>query len=181
MARMTKAEKRRIERKARRGELKAELYADSDLRAAFKLRKSSAFVMDVFRKRIWFGDLSEKQIAALKKFAVNSAKIAERKKADAELLKTAPVITNGRYPVEGTVVSTKMKWTPYGDTRKMLVKSDSGNKLWGTVPSAVIDLERGDRIRFVATIKKSDNDDHFGFFSRPAKAEIVNTNLDKAA
>ena len=34
---------------------------------------------------------------------------------------------------------------------------------------------KGRRVRFVANVKPSDNDETFGFFSRPRKAELLTT------
>ena len=56
----------------------------------------------------------------------------------------------------------------------MLLKEESGNKLWGSVPSALIDqVEAGVKVSLTATVEKSRDDDHFGFFKRPSKAKEV--------
>jgi hypothetical protein len=55
---------------------------------------------------------------------------------------------------------------------KMLVVTDTGWKVWGTMPAA-LDVDRGARVRFTATVKPSDDDPHFGFFSRPTKAQVL--------
>jgi hypothetical protein len=83
---------------------------------------------------------------------------------------------------------------------KILVQHDSGWKVWGSMPSqtypilqvAMVDgnpqstpeqfaqyqkeldayksFEKGDRIRFTATVERSKDDPKFGFFKRPRKA-----------
>ena len=74
--------------------------------------------------------------------------------------------------MSGTVLSTR-----YNDewgTTQCLLKEDRGFKLWGTVPRAIVaDADRGTHIRFIARIERSDQDDFFGFFRRPTKAEIA--------
>jgi hypothetical protein len=69
---------------------------------------------------------------------------------------------------------------------KMLVRSDDGFKVWGTVPSALVDnwqaevsqqaepeIQPNCRVRFVATVEPSAKDRAFGFFSRPSKAVLL--------
>ena len=102
-----------------------------------------------------------------------------------EAAATVPI---GRHTVVGSVIKTEYRENRYGTTLKMLVKSDEGFKLWGTVPSAleVVEetkgengdswteqrgLERGDRIQFTATLEPSADDPKFGFYKRPTKAQ----------
>lgn len=59
----------------------------------------------------------------------------------------------------------------------MLVKAEAGFKCFGTVPSAIVDeVERGAVVEFSASLKPSDNDEYFGFFSRPSKAKVCPEN-----
>lgn len=68
---------------------------------------------------------------------------------------------------------------PWESVLKMLVaiKDADGReyKAWGTVPRSLEDdgVERGHRIAFRAKFSRSRDDPHFGFFSRPAKARIL--------
>ena len=108
-----------------------------------------------------------------------------------------------RQVVEGNIVSVKMKETQYGATNKMLVQLDNGNRVYGSVPKSIneklfgpipgqykyggpfhtVDEERlarmkqtiacGRRVRFLAMVDPSNDDPHFGFFSRPSRAELV--------
>lgn len=88
---------------------------------------------------------------------------------------TAPVIEGKGTVIEGEIVSLKWKDTPYGYVKKCLVKDARGFKVWGTVPKAIVETaETGSVVRFVANTKTSDNDECFGFFSRPRKAELLN-------
>lgn len=83
--------------------------------------------------------------------------------------------TDKRIRVTGTVLSTKSVEGYYGMQWKMLVRVpvDGGAfKLWGTIPSA-IDPEVGDTVTFMARVERSRDDESFGFFSRPTKAEVT--------
>tara|TARA_R100001086_G_scaffold247031_1_gene180340 strand:- start:282 stop:1130 length:849 start_codon:yes stop_codon:yes gene_type:complete len=94
---------------------------------------------------------------------------------------TAPVV-EGRVQITGTVLGTKRHDSMYGETLKMLVKDDRHFKVWGTVPRALLDAVeddlKGSRVIFVATVEQSRDDETFGFFTRPIKAEIRRENDD---
>ena len=90
-----------------------------------------------------------------------------RKTADREA--SSPVV-EGRGVISGTILSLKVVSSQYGETLKMLVKDDRGFKLFGTVPAAIDDVEKGDRVTFTARAEASKDDDRFGFYSRPSKA-----------
>lgn len=104
----------------------------------------------------------------------------------------------GRVEVAGTVISAEYRDTDYGSTPKMLLETDEGWRLWGTVPEAIFSAadveqtekleaagaERGDweplvtyirgrRVTFYASVTRSDDDETFGFFSRPTKATLT--------
>lgn len=99
-----------------------------------------------------------------------------RQKAAAELdAKAPPVpITDERLQITGTVLTTKWIEGPYHDTLKMLIRTDVGYKLWGSVPSNLDNkVERGNNITFMAKIVRSDDDEKFGFFKRPTKAQLI--------
>ena len=59
----------------------------------------------------------------------------------------------------------------------MLVEFDDGNRVWGTVPKALFTGEtsgpEGRRVVFTAKVERSGDDEHFGFFSRPSKAQFL--------
>jgi hypothetical protein len=54
----------------------------------------------------------------------------------------------------------------------MLVQHDSGFKVWGTRPGGS-GFNKGDRVRFSATVEAAPGDPKFGFFSRPKNAVLV--------
>lgn len=127
-------------------------------------------LVDVVRKLVKYGSLSEKQEALLARLAHqidNADEIAAKRKAEDEAAKPVPAIAD-RTVVVGEVVSTKVTdWGP-----KMLVRHADGWKVWGSVPKG-IDPKRGDFVQFTASIVRSDRDEKFGFFKRPAKASIM--------
>lgn len=84
---------------------------------------------------------------------------------------TLPELAEGRGTFTGNVVSVKMQEGFYGYEHKMLIVLDDGNKIYGTVPASISDVEKGARVTFVANLKKKEAG--FYFFSRPSKASIV--------
>lgn len=120
------------------------------------------------------GETSEKFLRAMMRDMARTerrdAERAERDRIEAE--NSAPVV-EGRGPVEGVVLGTRWQESDFGDTKKMLVRDDRGFKLWGTVPSAILEVAKGDRVRFTAKAEKSQDDETFGFYSRPTKAEVL--------
>lgn len=145
-------------------------------------------VEDVAVKWYATGRITEGQIEAVRKIVTAQAE-------------SAPVPT-GRVVIEGEIRSMTWRDNDFGGAWKMLVVSAEGWKVWGTVPSALFDAEEvtalvydeagyfrsgewgsvgaaaetvlpGRRCRFTATVKASDDDPAFGFYSRPAKAEIL--------
>lgn len=92
--------------------------------------------------------------------------------ADREVkLQSAGPIEEGRYEFEGTYIFVKPNdWGP-----RMIVQLDDGNRLIGSWPRALGTGKLPDfcRLRIKATVKRSDRDEHFGFFSRPHTAEVI--------
>jgi len=104
-----------------------------------------------------------------------------------------PIEEGRRKGVEGIVLSTRFDRDPYGPGGiwKMLVHLDGDQKVWGSMPAALryaysdaIDAKRaevgdlgrwirGKRIRFNARFERSRDDACFGFFKRPAAAEVL--------
>lgn len=147
--------------------------------AAYKGR--NGFVVDVAAKAATNG-LTDKQTEA--------AAAALAKEAEEAAAKT-PVI-EGRHEVVGRIVKIDWKDTGFGTRCVATVKDDRGFLVWGTLPAAIDDrmLELVDekgceegypelikdhevRVRFTATVERSDRDEAFGFFKRPTKAEVL--------
>lgn len=137
-----------------------------------------SFYQDLLGKMRKYGPLSERQEAAVRKGPAMEAARAARAAQDAE----AGPVPEGRMVIEGEVVSTKWQDSDFGGSLKMLVRLGNGSKVWGSVPSSLQAMEqeitRGDTVRFTATVTRSDRDESFGFFKRPAKAERIGTAAD---
>ncbi|UVF61370.1 hypothetical protein SEA_SPARCETUS_41 [Microbacterium phage Sparcetus] len=132
-------------------------------------------------------DLSENMLVALRKVVDREA---EKAVAQAAL----PALVEGRREIAGKVVSTKTVESDYGTGYKMLVELSDGTRIFGSIPNSlwneveflgayrksawnetdgVMTKLVGMELKFTATIEASKNDKSFGFFKRPAKAEIV--------
>ena len=100
-----------------------------------------------------------------------AAVIAELREREAS---TRPVPT-GRLRIEGEITATKWVENAYGGSLKMLV-TGAGWKVWGTVPRG-LEFDgrpaRGHRVAFTATVVRSDDDESFGFFSRPTGPQLL--------
>ena len=133
-----------------------------------------------------WGHLSEKQEATVRKIMANF-KEREAKRAaarDAEHAAAAPC-PSGRTEITGTIISTDLRENAFGSQWKMLVRDDSGFKVWGSVPSKLFEIcaeddvwphgkdLKGKRITFTAAVEVSDRDEKFGFFKRPTKTKLV--------
>lgn len=112
------------------------------------------------------GTLSEKQIEMAFKVA------ADMEAQDAIVLVEVP--EDGRVTVEGEILSVKEVYNHFtgGDDLKMLVMDSRGFKVFGSVPSSIIEqADRGVKIRFDAKLEAKELG--FGFFKRPTKAEVM--------
>jgi hypothetical protein len=123
-------------------------------------------VIDMIGKLISYGDLSDKQWEFLKRllYRIENREALEAQRAAEKA--TAQDCPTGRVDIVGTVLSTKVVEGYYGDTLKMFVKTSEGYTLWGTVPKGLT-AERGQEVRFKATIERSKDDPKHGYFSRP--------------
>lgn len=124
-----------------------------------------------------YGSTSDKFVRAIMRDMVRTERREEERAArEAAEAATASPVVEGRITVEGEVLTTKWQESSYGygsEVLKMLVRDARGFKVWGTVPAAIDNVERGERVRFTATVEASQDDPTFGFFKRPSKAEVV--------
>ena len=143
----------------------------------------NGFLCDLYHKLIKYGELSDRQIAAAERVIIENTK---RDDEQAELDKAAAVALavmlasgvkcpEGRVEIEGEIVSVKEYdgYMPGTSSWKMLVVTSEGWKVWGTRPDAIWQAEKGDRVRFTATVTPSEDDQLFGKFKRPTKAEVL--------
>ena len=145
------------------------LAENSGLSDAFEV--DHYIVKDIERKLWQYGDLSDKQVELVFKIAREHEERLLAQAARAAQLDAAPVLAEGRYTIEGRVVSTKTQESIYGTQYKMLVQMEDGNRVWGTVPSVIWDIEAGSMVKFDAAVERSNDDDHFGFYKRPTKVQ----------
>jgi len=131
------------------------------------------------------GELSEAQVAAARRSIQRQAERDARRAAEQAALATAPALPEGRREITGEIVSTKVTHGTYGETFKMLVREDDGNKVYGTIAQALwsqlaakgnsdgLNGFRGERVTMTAKVERSRDDQHFGFFSRPTNAHLL--------
>jgi len=183
------------------GKLRAQaVLSDAGLSRAWEVYQNTQFiddtpegiVTDIVGKLVRYGSISEKQGEFIGKLLYridHQAEIKAQRQRERESAAPCPI---GRHTVTGEVLKTETRDTQYGDVLKMLVKTDAGFLIWGTVPAclAIIEetqregtdtwteqrsLQRGDRVEFTATLTRSDRDEKFGFFKRPTKARLLDT------
>ena len=136
-----------------------------------------------------WGKLSEKQCEAVLKCidgqAERQAKWDAKQKAEHA---AAESIENGKQQITGEILSIKTRDGFYGLEIKMIVKDDRGFKVWGTVPSKLLnaadearefngkhylDWLKGKRVSFSANLEASEDDIKFGFYKRPTKVSLT--------
>jgi len=156
-----------------------------DVRMALQANRDSAtpnsFLSDLYSKLYVKGyKLSDRQCEAVLRSITRDAEWAARKAAEALALVDAPPLVAGRQVIEGVITSAKVKFSQYGESLKMVVQLDSGNKVWGTVPDSIqahfgygTDGMIGSRVSIVAEVTVSDNDLHFGFYKRPKNGVVI--------
>lgn len=162
-------EKQRI--KARRVEWLAESTDNGDAVRYAEDNQANDFYFRFLRHVERYGDASDRFVAAILRSKVRDEEHAAKRAAEAAE-PTSPVIEGKAVLIRGEVVTMKMQDGYYGSTLKMLVKDERGFKVWGTVPSSP-QIERGDRIEFLAGVEKSDDDETFGYFKRPRKTTVL--------
>lgn len=127
-----------------------------------------------------YGSLSEKQVACITR---------EMAKREAEA--NARDFPRGTVEVEGEIVSLPQTngWNGSTKTNMLVALAGEflGNRVMGTIPEKVWDAMSdgenysrgsliGSRVRFTATFKMSDRDDHFGFYKSPKRVEVTHVN-----
>lgn len=129
------------------------------------------FVRDIKSKLSRY-DLSPRQIeAVVKAMKETDERLAQR--AEEQKTEVTAPCPNGKHEVIGEVLTKKLQEGYYGNTLKMLVKDDKGFKVWVTLPSSLSGVQKGDRVKFTATLEQSRNDETFGFGKRPTKAVVL--------
>lgn len=149
---------------------------------------SNDFALSVLNAYYNYGKLTAGQCEAVRKCIAREAEWKaqrEQKKAewaakDAAEKALAQEVPEGRVVITGQILSTKWYESDYGSQLKCVIKDDRGFKVYGSVPNAIVDYAyseeidlKGKQITLTATVSPSDDDPKFGFFKRPAKAQLV--------
>lgn len=135
-------------------------------------RREESIIRDIVGKLVHYGSISDAQMGFLRKLVdavTDRAEIDAKRAAENEA--AAPLPAAGRISIKGRIVSIKRGDGIHQFGDRMIVKHASGWKVMGTLPAALDEAEIGDVVEFSATIKPSDRDPKFGFFSRPTKAQ----------
>jgi hypothetical protein len=168
------------------GKAKAQqILIDAGLERAWELHVSELpdnpplkILRDIIGKLIQYGSLSEAQIAFLRKLVDDVTHHDERMAARAAERAAAKDCPEGRIEIEGEVLKLATAANDFGDRYVMTVKHADGWLVWGTVPSNIAEnVQRGDRVEFTATVKRSDRDSKFGFFKRPTGGRLIEKTL----
>lgn len=136
----------------------------------------SEFIYDIRDKFQKWGNLSQKQVDAVRKTVAKSEERARKQDIDEQWV-TVPY-DGERVEVSGEVIRVKFVESVYGTTRKMLLKANGtdGNwKLWVTVPSK-FEVVQGDKVTVKCKVERSWNDDTFGIGSRPKMVKVEKGN-----
>lgn len=170
---------------ARRKVASAKEYATGKARAQLQLREfgllrawdiyttgdtsgtDETIVIDMVRKLISYGSLSDKQVEFLRRLISridNRDQYLAQREAEKAAAQDCP---SGRMEIRGTVISIKEVTGYYGDALKMLVKAQGGYTVYGTIPRG-LNAEKGVEVTFTATVTPSDRDSKHGYFSRPS-------------
>lgn len=122
---------------------------------------------DMLNKLSKYFSLSRRQIAFARKLVREAdSKQALAAEREAKMVDAADW-EDGRFEIEGKILSVKWKDNDFGGSYKMIVELEDGRRCWGSVPSKLGDSEVGDVVRFKATFSKSNDDSKFAFFKRP--------------
>lgn len=83
------------------------------------------------------------------------------------------VYLDGKATVTGEVVMVKVQESYYGYQLKMMVVSPEGHKVYGSAPSSLQGVKKGDVVTFTANFEAGDKG--MSWFKRPTKAVFVST------
>ena len=134
----------------------------------------NSFVKDVLGRAEKFGSVTAKQIAAVAKVVKSDDEYARKNK---ERLARMTPMKDGKGEVIGEVISIKQQENQFNYGRsyvyKMLVEDFKGYRVFGSVPSFLLDEEVkvGDFVKFEAKLRQKELG--FGFYSYPKNSVIV--------
>ena len=158
---------------------------------------SNGFILNVAAKLAETSNLTEAQAGKVVEAHERDHREREERQRRREAGEDQPVPGNPGEAakgatVEGLVVKAQEREDPYakggagrwGRPYKVAitVRDDRGFVVWGHAPEVLHaldtpegrrDIEKGDRVRFVANLEAKKSDPYFGFFKRPRKAEVL--------
>jgi hypothetical protein len=138
--------------------------------------KEEGTVRDIVTNLVKYGSLSPAQESYLQKLLVRIAERPAREAARKAEQEAAANCPTGRITVEGVILTMREQESEFGTVTKILVKHDTGYKVWGTRPGKDLwEAKVGDRVSFKATVTPSDKDLKFGFYSRPMNGKMIQT------
>ena len=151
--------------------------------------RSNDFYWSIAEKLIKYGDLSEKQVAAIERSVARQQawKAADEERAAqvAKLTAAGVTVPTGRVKITGKVVFVKVdEYDAWGQPYKFKIESDEGWQVYGSVPAALRQARpsggpplkewlTGKRVEIVAGVKPKDGDPLFGYLNRPTAAKII--------
>lgn len=170
------AVKNAIEAKA--GKKKAEaILNEAGLSEAWKIYESDnrsqyeeRTIGDIVSKLVTYGSISERAENFVRDLLAKIPTREARKEAERQAHADAAECPEGRIVIVGEVLATKVQDSDFGSVVKMLVRAETGFKVWGTCPAGIV---RGMKISFKATVTRSNDDAKFGFFKRPSSAQVL--------
>jgi hypothetical protein len=137
----------------------------------------NGFLADLNRKLHQYGEpLSTRQIAAAERSILQDTEREDERRAvkAAEAAEPQVEAPEGRVVVTGEIYTTKWVENDFGGALKMGVKDDRGFRVWCTVPASLpAHTDRGMRVRFTASLKRSVDDQSFAWAKRPTKAALL--------
>jgi hypothetical protein len=146
------------------------------------------------------GEMSPRQVDAairmIERDAARDKAQAEREAATAALIAAGVEVAEGKREIVGEIVRISSKESHFGYQSKTVwqitVKTDDGCKIMGTIPGTLCPTDYnggtaddegswqwhlnqliGKRVKLTGTVKRSDRDQTFGFYSRPGKASLI--------
>lgn len=157
--------------------------AHGDLWERMEAARGDEFIADLRRAVVRYGSLTERQEAALTP-ALERIEKWTTPGAACDVDFSGEPAPEGRVEVVGEIISVKERDTPYGYEIKMTVAADAGYKVWVTRPRSLdgywdddgeyhAGADRGERVKFTATLTRSERDPRFAFGKRPTGAERI--------
>lgn len=128
---------------------------------------------DIVSKLVKYGSISEKQQSFMRSLLTKIDSRADTEAKRAAEKEAADDCPEGRTTIEGVIAKIRVDAGPYGEVTKMLVKATQGFMVWGTRPSGIGWQQVGDKVKFTASLTRSESDSKFGFFKRPTNASLL--------